>query len=374
MKEDNITKENFENNATVTRKYYIDNIRFMTVILVVIYHVLYIFNSVGVIKNIDVTGIRELDAPLYFINPWFMDLLFVVSGMSARYALSKRTGKEFAKDRAKRLLVPSIAGIFLISWISGWITNQYVDMFQGQGDAIPGFVKYIVYCLSGMGPLWFAHELFLACMVLLLIRKLDKKDALWKLGGKVNIIILLLLVLAVWGSSNILNTPFMEVYRNGIYIFMFLMGYYVFSHEEVTDSLVKWKLLLLPAALVIGILYTIHYFGENYSSQECLNSFFTNVYAWVMVLAVLGCAKAWLDYTNPFFEYMVKRNFGFYVLHYQLLNLIAYLILNHIEMPMLAYYVVILIAEMICLPLVYEVVSRIPVVRFLLLGQSKKKA
>ena len=371
MKEETVTKENVTNSVVVDRKYYIDNIRFMTVILVVIYHVLYTFNSVGVITNIAVTGIKELDAPLYFINPWFMSLLFVVAGMSARYALSKRTGKEFAKERAKRLLFPSFAGLFLISWTSGWITDQYVDMFQGA--EIPGFVKYVVYCVSGLGPLWFAQELFLASMVLLLVRKLDKKDVLWELGGKVNIIILLLLVLAVWGSSNILNTPFLEVYRHGIYILMFLLGYYVFSHEEVTDCLVKWKILLLIAAVIMGICYTIHYFGENYASQECLKSFFTNAYAWIMILAVLGCAKAWLNWTNAFFQYMAKRSFGFYVLHYPLLVGIAYLILHNTELPMLANYIVILIAEIICLPLVYEVVSRIPVIRFLLLGQSKKK-
>lgn len=373
MKEDAITKENVENNSISDRKYYIDNIRFMTVILVVIYHVLYSFNSVGVITNIGVTGIKAMDAPLYFINPWFMALLFVVAGMSARYALSKRTGKEFAKERAKRLLVPSFGGLFLLSWTSGWITNQYVDMFQGQGDMIPGFVKYVVYCVSGIGPLWFAQELFIASMVLLLVRKLDKKDALWELGGKVNIVILLLLVLAVWGSSNILNTPFIEVYRHGIYILMFLLGYYVFSHEEVTDCLVKWKVLLLIAAVVMGICYTIHYFGENYASQECLRSFFTNAYEWVMILAVIGCSKAWLNRTNAFCQYMTKRNFGFYVLHYPLLVGIAYMVLKYMELPMLANYVVILIVEMICLPLVYEVVSRIPVIRFLLLGQSKKK-
>lgn len=355
------------------RKAYIDNIRWVTVLLVILYHVIYNFNSVGVIKNIGIDGIPQLDAYLTFVYPWFMCLLFVVGGMSARYSLEKRGGKTFAKERAKRLLVPSIAGVFLLGWISSWVTNQYTDMFMGNGDMIPGVIKYIIYCLMGVGPLWFAHELFLASMLLLLIRVIDKKDRLWTLGGKAKIWVLLLLVVAVWGSSWILNTPLIEVYRNGIYIFMFLLGYYVFSHEEVTDSLVKWKIPLLIVAVLTGVAYTIYYYGENYAAKEVLRSFFTNAYTWIMILAIIGCFKAWCNGENKFTHYMTVRNFGFYVLHYPVLIIIAYLVTTYLQLPMIWNYVVILILECIFLPLVYELISRIPVIRFLLLGKKAEK-
>ncbi|MEE0859540.1 MAG: acyltransferase [Acutalibacteraceae bacterium] len=354
-----------------TRKYYIDNIRWFTVLLVIVYHVIYMFNSVGVISNIDVKGIKEMDYAEYFVYPWFMCLLFVVAGMSAKYSLSHRSAKEFAKDRAKRLLVPSIAGIFILGWIGGWVTNQYIAMFDN--DATPVFIKYLVYCICGIGPLWFAHQLFLASMVLLLIRAIDKKDRLWHLCGKANIIVILLLVFAVWISSMILNTPLIEVYRNGIYIFMFLLGYYLFSHEEITDKLVKFKIPLLIVAAITGITYSIYYFGENYSSQECLQSFFTNAYAWIMILAIIGCFKAWCNKENKFTNYMTKANFGFYILHYPLMVMLAYLITTYLQLPMILNYILILVAEIILLPLFYEFIRRIPVLKFLLLGISSNK-
>lgn len=353
------------------RKHYIDNIRWVTICFVILYHVIYMFNSVGVISNVGVTGIREMDAVLYFIYPWFMCLLFVVGGMSARYSLQKRTGKEFAKDRAKRLLVPSIAGIFILGWVSAWVTSQYTDMFGGNGDLIPGFIKYIIFCLFGIGPLWFAHELFLASMVLLLIRAIDKKDKLYELGGKANFVILCLLVVAVWGSAQILNTPLIEVYRNGIYIFMFLLGYYVFSHEKVTDSLAKHYVWLLPLSVIAGVAYTAYFFGQNYSSQACLRHPFTNLYAWFMILALIGLFKARFNKTNRFASYMTERNFGFYVLHYPLMVIIAYIVTTYLSLPMLANYFVILLAEVILLPIAYEIISRIPIIRFLLLGKKK---
>lgn len=354
------------------RKHYIDNIRWVTVLIVILYHVIYSFNTVGVIKNIGVDGIPQMDAVLTFVYPWFMCLLFVVGGMSARYSLEQRTAKTFAKERVRRLLVPSVAGIFILGWIAGWVTNRYTDMFMGNGDMIPGPVKYIVYCLMGIGPLWFAHELLLASMILLLIRAIDKKDRLWTLGGKVNIWILLLLVVAVWGSSWILNTPLIEVYRNGIYIFLFLLGYYVFSHEEVTDSLVRFKIPLMITALLTGVAYVIVHYGENYADKGLLRSFFTNAYAWLMILAIIGCFKAWCNRETRFSHYMTVRNFGFYVLHYPLLVILAWLITTYLKLPMLLNYIVLLSAELMLLPLLYEGVSRIPGLRFLLLGEKKK--
>ena len=86
---------------------YLDNIRWITVVLVIIYHIIYLFNNSGVISNIGVKGIQIMDTFLIFVYPWFMCLLFIVSGISCNYSLRKRNNKEFIKDRAKRILLPS---------------------------------------------------------------------------------------------------------------------------------------------------------------------------------------------------------------------------------------------------------------------------
>ena len=200
------------------RQHYIDNIRWITVVLVIIYHVIYIYNSFGIITNLAEPGIPEMDFLAALVYPWFMVLLFVIAGMSARYALSKRSGKEFAKDRTLRLLVPSFAIMFIYGWINGLITDLEVDMFAQVPVSVPGIIKYAIYCVSGIGPLWFAQELYLGSMLLLLLRKIDKKEKLLKFGGKANIWMLVALFIPVWISSFLFNTPSIEVYRNGIYL------------------------------------------------------------------------------------------------------------------------------------------------------------
>lgn len=86
------------------RKIYLDNIRWITVVLVVIHHVIYIFN--GVIQHGIIGPFSEhqpQDTYQYIVYPWFMLLLFVVSGMSARYELIKRTEKEFIVSKNEKI-------------------------------------------------------------------------------------------------------------------------------------------------------------------------------------------------------------------------------------------------------------------------------
>ena len=54
------------------RKHYLDNIRWITVLLVIVYHVFYIFNCSGVISNLNIQGIPQMDTIEIFMYPWFM--------------------------------------------------------------------------------------------------------------------------------------------------------------------------------------------------------------------------------------------------------------------------------------------------------------
>ena len=69
------------------RKYYLDNIRWVTVVLVVIYHVFYMYNGEGIlggVGKITALNVQYYDIFLYAVYPWFMLLLFLVSGICSR--------------------------------------------------------------------------------------------------------------------------------------------------------------------------------------------------------------------------------------------------------------------------------------------------
>ena len=116
------------------RRHWIDNLRWVTVVSVLIYHVIYFYNNKGVFGGIGGFGDSQpQDVVMYILYPWFMMLLFLVAGISSRYALERQSPKEFMRARTLKLLVPSTIGLFVFQWITGYyntLTAEYVTKQQ----------------------------------------------------------------------------------------------------------------------------------------------------------------------------------------------------------------------------------------------------
>jgi hypothetical protein len=348
------------------RKHFIDNIRWATVVLVIVYHVAYFFNSAGVLSHGYKTGIPQFDIICYFVYPWLMPLMFLLAGISARFSLQKRDARQFIRERAQKLLIPFFGGIFLLGWICGWVNNQYVDMFMG--NRVPVIVKYIVYCFAGMGPLWFILELFLVSMVLLILRKIEKNDRLWNFAGKSNLIVIILLALPFWGSSFLLNTPVITVFRNGIYLFIFLIGYYIFSHEKIINILEKYRLLFLSVGVLLGITVTYIFYGKSFVDDKFLQHPVTNLYSWLMMLAIIGCFKKYFNNTNKLTEYIKRRNFFWYICHYPIMVILAFSITTFLNLPFIFNYFLLLFSTLVLTIIFSEIIRLIPLLRVLIFG------
>ena len=104
-----------------------------------------------------------------------------------------------------------------------------------------------------------------------------------------------------------------------------------------------------------------------------MNSPLAIAYAWIACLAILGGAKRWWDKTNGFAAFMTKKSFGLYVFHYLALSATAYVLVTYTRLPGIAVYGITLIAAFVGGILIYEVISRIPVVRWCVLGIRKEK-
>ena len=85
------------------RKHWIDNLRWVTVLLVLLYHVIYFYNNKGVFGGIGGFGDvpQYQDVVMYILYPWFMPLLFILAGISARYALETLPAKEWFKTHIR---------------------------------------------------------------------------------------------------------------------------------------------------------------------------------------------------------------------------------------------------------------------------------
>ncbi|MBU5627597.1 acyltransferase [Oscillibacter sp. MSJ-2] len=342
-----------------------DNLRCMTVGLVLVYHVFFLYNHIGLPGAMgDTGGGRLFDVFLYVVYPWCMFVLFLIAGMCARYSLKKRSSREFLKERATKLLIPSTIGLFVYHWIGGYLNIK----IGGGADSIPAALLYPISALSGTGPLWFIQMLFLFSVLVVLLRSVDRNDRLWRWCGKCSFPVLLFLVVPIWGAAQIGNLPVLIMYRFGIYASAFLIGYLIFSHERIQALLERFHLPLLAASILLAALYTLCYFGENYLFS--LQDFFTNAYLWSATLAILGCGRAFLN--RKVSSYLSQASFGLYILHYPVVLSVCYALIRFFRLPPLANYAGALILEFSISFALWELFRRIPVVRSLVLGMRRK--
>ena len=352
------------------RKAYLDNIRWSVILLVLVYHVCYIFNGVkipGGIPNAD--NIPAFDAFACLVYPWFMVLLFVIAGMSAAYSLEKRTVRQFIRERSLKLLVPSTLGLLLIHWITGYINIK----MSGGLDYIPESLIYPISALSGIGPLWFVQTLFLFSCIIAAIKKFGKSDSLRKMCSTAKTPVILLLFIPIWGASQILNMPLLTVYRFGIYFTAFLIGYFIFSNSKVQDRIENICIPMTVLGTACAAAYTVYYYGKDYTAPECLHSLFTNFYLWISVIAIIGLSKKYFNRETKFTRYMTSAGYGIYILHYSVLTVSCYILHYYCSFPAIINYIIALVSEFIITFALYEILKRVPVIRFLVLGLTAKK-
>ena len=373
------------------RKHWIDNLRWVTVLLVLLCHVIYFYNNKGVFGGIGGFGDspQYQDVLMYILYPWFMPLLFLLAGISARYSLEKQSTKEWFKARTRKLLVPATIGLLVFQWMTGYFNTHVagVDVLSN----VPQPVKFFLWAFSGIGPLWFIQNLWLFSLTLLLVRWICKEvkgsgrgvKRSERTSAKSNTLIIIWLVMLgvlFWAGEYTMNfNPRPEtmdglwnLYKPIFYFIPFLLGYYIFSRDAVQEMLGKAWIVLMTVAIISGILLIVTTFGDNNTTPKYLASPLNNLYGWLMCLVMMGWFKAKFDRTGRFAEYMTRSSFGFYIVHYLVVASLGYMMKVYTHLPPVAMYLILTVAVFTLSPLLYELLRRIPVVRWCVLGERKQ--
>jgi surface polysaccharide O-acyltransferase-like enzyme len=361
-----------------------DNLRWVTVLLVLFYHVIYFYNNKGVFGGIGGFGPypetpQYQDVVMYILYPWFMPLLFILAGIGARYALEKKSAKEWFKARTRKLLVPGTIGLFVFQWMTGYF-NTAVARGTGILDGLPSVAKWAMMSVSGIGPLWFVQLLWLLSLILLLVRKLDAKDKFWNACGKLNIVWIIMLGVLFWaGEQTLIKNPrpesadgLLNLYKPIFYFINFLLGYFVFSHEEVQQKIKQAWIPLLGCAVVAGGILTVTTFGQDNTSATYMGSPLNCLYGWLACLAMMGWFQAQFNCTDKFAGYMTRTSYGLYVVHYLVVASLGYMMKMYTQLPPVAMYVILTLAVFTLSPALYEVLHRIPFIRWCVFGEKKQ--
>ncbi len=294
------------------RKYFIDNLRILCILMLFPFHASMCFLSGGYygfyVYGGEIPALQYIDLSVY---PWWMSLLFALAGASSFFALKKRTAAQYAKERVLRLLVPFVSGLLLWIPIQSFIADVFYNDYRG------GFFRlYSVFFtkftdLTGYdggftpGHLWFILFLFVISLVFLPLNvwyvKRDKKPELSK-----NPVVLLIIggfVLLCAGGlvANVGGKGVLE------FAICFLLGFFLFTDDKVIEKLKRnWILLggLWLAMMIfrcvmrnVGI-ESVLFWYLDFRALEWTGVLGATAIGAKEVLIKSGCADFSLDCTN----------------------------------------------------------------------------
>lgn len=378
-------KNNPENTE---RQYYLDWLRVITICLVFLFHCNRFFDADDWhVKNAVVSPVASLFS--FFMVQWMMPLFFFISGASTWFALQSKTGGKFLNDRVKRILIPLIFGIFILSPHQVYLERLTHHQFTGS------FIDFIPHYFSGMYAfggnfawmglhLWYLLLLFVFSLIslpLLLFLKRSPASST-RSGAAFALLPVFVILLAlpgcllspdgiagsrVWGGWNIVE-----------HLILFILGYYAFSMVDIPKSWSASRYLLLAITL-LSTAINIYLFVNNIrfefgTLQYCLKITLRSLVCFGWVFTLLGFAKTRLNYTGKFLKYGNEAVLPFYIIHQPVILLIGYFIVQT-QLAIGLKYVAIVIVSLSIVMFCYQfLIRRFEVTRYLFgMGRAKKK-
>ena len=305
------------------RIHYVDNLRWLTVSLLVIYHAAMAYNTWGEANYIFFEAVGPIAGIVSFISPWFMPLMFLLAGVSTFYSLKKRTFGAFLKERLLRLGIPILFGLLFINPILSYVADVTHNGFDGNFFAHYGIYFTRFTDLSGydggftLGHLWFITMLLvvslIGCCVIKLLAPLAAKDK----SRAMNVIGIVFAVIAVATFEvKLLGKPLI------VYIFVYLLGYYFFSSKEFVDKLSRLKWLFTPLFLICSCAnVALFIFIRDY---EVLNNVCSYLSFVTGILALITIGHDHLDFESSFTRFNSKISYVFYITHFPIVVLCQY--------------------------------------------------
>jgi glucan biosynthesis protein C len=365
------------------RRYDIDWLRLMAVFLLFFFHAACVFHpwSDFYIKN---DQLSPLIAYIFVwsVGHWHMSLFFILAGASTYFALKKRSGVEYVKERVKRLFIPLIFGTFVlippISYLGLLNHSGYSQSFIAW---LPNFFHLQTADLSGyflggltVGHLWFILHLFVYSLIALPLFLYFNRDAglrwIRRIAGvlmKPVVVFLLVPALLV----PISKFPSVLGGNPLFYITFFILGFILMSDERLMDKIDSHRLILLllgfvPLAGFIVMSATNSWPANIPEWADGFMDAYRNAFVpWFFILALLAYGRRFLSFTNRFLKYFAEGAYPIYMLHQTVLVAIAFFVVQW-GLGVGAKYAIIVALAFVGTILAYDIlVRRTNITRFL---------
>jgi len=335
--------------SSTNRRYDIDWLRVIAIGLLLIYHIGIGFQPFGVLIGF-IQSNKPLDAlwiPMSMLNIWRIPLLFFVSGMGVCFAIRKRSWKQLLLERARRILLPFLFGMFAIVPLHVFLWQLYYNQE----------ITYTIHPIH----LWFLANIFIYVLLLSPIFFYLKRNE----NGKFHRVLqklfskpwgLLVVITAFVLEAVLLRPQVYETYAMTLHGFImgllaFLFGFlFVYSGEAFWSTVRKWRCLTLSLALALFIL---RYFEFNLIAPRYLLAIESNMW----IFAAFGFANKYLQKPGKTLGYLTQAAYPVYILHMFFLYLGSFLIMPLAISPWLQLILIVAFTFIGCFAL-YELLIR----------------
>jgi peptidoglycan/LPS O-acetylase OafA/YrhL len=379
--------------AQSERLYYVDAIRTLAIGLVLLAHVVEVFNPWDEWHITNLERSRVAGEIAVLVAPWVMPIVMLLAGVSAWYSLRRRDNTTYVRERAVRLLVPLVAGTLILVPPQVYLERRLHGQFSGS------FFAFYPHFFQGVYPdgnlswhhLWFLAHLFAySVLALPLFRYLQREDnramhwAARVCGGPGGILWLAVpLILErnlLWGLFRERHMLTSDWSNHALLFVAYIYGFILAGSPwlgTVIDA--QWRRSLMLGVVGTGVLGLGAWSGivpsripPPYSLRYLAFWTLYAVCAWAWMVGVLGAGRRWVRHDSPLLRYGRRVGYGLYIVHQPIIVAIAFVVVQW-HQPVVVKFVVLLLTSVIGTVLSVEVLSRVPVARALL-GLSSSRA
>jgi hypothetical protein len=183
--------------AASTRLPFVDNLRSMTIMLVVSMHAAVTYSNFGRWYFMEPPPTDKLSLLFFgmyqsFLQAWFMGFLFLPAGYFVPGSLLRKGKRKFMVDRMFRLGVPALIYMIAIEPFIDWFM---LPMFRhGRAPDFGGhWLRYVTSTdvLEGTGPMWFAVALLIFSVVYASLASPRESEAVPPPPGNLQVMLLI---------------------------------------------------------------------------------------------------------------------------------------------------------------------------------------
>ncbi|MGW3293576.1 acyltransferase family protein [Streptomyces xiamenensis] len=339
------------------RKEYIDWLRNLGILLLFPFHTARIFNDN---PEFYVKGVEHTPSTVFIgmTSFWFMLLLFLLAGMSSRYALLKRPARHYLKERHRRLLIPFVFGCLVVVPPQAYYAMKFHEGYRG---GYPEFLRSYFTdfsewtVLTGISPahLWFILFLFVISLALLplMLGVLRRGQRPVRPGRPFLVLLVPAVVMALLSLLPEAGGENIFVYAGYVFLGFLLAGNDA-TLAAIQRARAGYLALAVPGAVAVVVQRSL-----TDGPQDAVFTAWQQPVCVAALLALLGYGQRYLDRPSSFMRWFSPAAFPVYILHQTFLIVIAYYALRESDRIAVA-FPVIMIGSFVLSVLSYEIIRR----------------